>query len=120
MKKSKVICFSILTGILVGTLNGFFGGGGGMICVPSLVYLLNYPEKKAHATAMLIILPLTIISSVIYLINNYINIWDIVIVSIGVLVGGIIGAFLLKKLPPKVIGIIFAIVMLVAGIRMIV
>ena len=119
MKNVKYFWFSILTGIIVGFLNGFFGGGGGMICVPALIFLLGYQQKKAHATAMLVILPLTVISSIIYLINNYIEILDIFAVSGGVLIGGLIGALLLKKLPEKVVGVIFAIVMLIAGLRMV-
>ena len=55
----------------------------------------------------------------ILLVGEYIDVWDIVAVSGGVLIGGIMGALLLKKLPEKVIAIVFAVVMLVAGIRMI-
>ncbi len=120
MKNKSSTILSIIVGTIVGFLNGFFGGGGGMVCVPALELLLNYQSKKAHANSMLIILPLTIISAIIYLINNYINFLDILLVSCGVLVGGVVGAMLLKKLPDKFIAVLFCILMFIAGIRMIV
>ena len=120
MKNKYSTVIGIVVGVIIGFLNGFFGGGGGMICVPALELLLNYQSKNAHANSMLIILPLSIISAVIYLINNYINLIDIALVSIGVLIGGVMGAILLKKLPEKFIAILFCVLMLIAGIKMIV
>ena len=43
--KYKNIVLSLIAGIFVGFLSGFFGGGGGMIVVPLLIYILNLPEK---------------------------------------------------------------------------
>ncbi len=115
---AKMIWASIIGGIFVGFLNGFFGGGGGMIVVPLLVFLLSLEDKKAHATALLIILPISVASAVVYLINNDIEILKIVYTGIGFIVGGIIGALALKKINNKVLRIIFSIVMVAAGIRM--
>ena len=57
----KQITLLIITGVVTGFCNGFFGGGGGMIVVPMLVLLLKLSPKKAHATAILIILPISVI-----------------------------------------------------------
>ena len=38
-------------GLLLGAVNGLFGGGGGMIGVPVLSDVLGYERKQAHATA---------------------------------------------------------------------
>ena len=43
----------------------------------------------------------------------------IVIVAVSVTVGGIIGALLLKKVSGKALGKIFAVLMLIAGVKMI-
>ena len=51
-----IVC--LICGLFVGFLNGFFGGGGGMIVVPLLIFVLSLEEKKAHATAILTILPI--------------------------------------------------------------
>ncbi len=108
----------ILTGVITGIVNGFFGGGGGMVVVPMLTLFLAYSQKEAHSTAILIILPITILSSVFYFINGNFNFEVGVPTSIGVLAGGLLGAFLLKKASSKIIIIIFAITMAIAGVKL--
>ena len=120
MNKTKSIVLLSIAGVFIGAVNGFMGGGGGMLCVPALMWLASLSERSSHATAMLVILPLSIVSAVIYFLNNNIAIFHILSVSGGVLVGGILGAVLLKKLPEKVTAICFVIIMLLAGIKMVV
>lgn len=125
MQKSKKVknnqnLMRILTGSVAGIANGLFGGGGGMIVVPMLNFLLKYENKHSHATALLIILPLSIVSGLLYTIFGNFNINSGVPTVIGVVFGGIIGALLLKSLSSKVIVIIFSVVMAIAGIKMLV
>ena len=110
----------ILSGTIIGFLNGFFGGGGGMICVPILQKVLNLDSKKAHATAIAIIFPLSLISAFIYVYNGVIQSLPLLATTIGVVSGGLLGAFALKVLPPKAIKIIFALIMFVGGIKLII
>lgn len=107
------------SGGLIGLINGFFGGGGGMIAVPVLERVLNLDSKQAHATAILVIFPLSIISASVYVVNGYIKTLPLIYVTIGVIFGGIFGAFILKYLPSKIVRIIFAIIMLIGGIKLI-
>ena len=111
--------WAILGGALAGFINGIFGGGGGMIIVPLLTLILKYNPKKAHATAILIILPLSLISGLLYSYFKMLGISLLLPVSIGVSVGGVVGAILLSKLSSKWIVLIFSIVMDVAGVKMI-
>lgn len=115
--KTKII-ISILGGIFVGFLNGFFGGGGGMIVVPLLIFLLSLEEKQAHATAIFVILPLSITSSIIYITKGEFEYFNLGFVTIGVIIGGILGSLLLKKMNNKVLRMIFAIVMVIAGTKL--
>ncbi|AEY64935.1 sulfite exporter TauE/SafE family protein [Clostridium sp. BNL1100] len=109
----------ILIGIAAGVANGLFGSGGGTIAVPAMVFLLDADEHKAHATALLIILPLTIVSAYFYLSHNYVD-WNITWKAmVGGVVGGAIGAFLLNKCPSNILRKIFGIFMILAAIRMI-
>ena len=117
-RKLKKALF-ILSGIFVGAANGFFGGGGGMLAVPALQFLGDVEERKAHATALAVILPLSIITAILYTLKGSFEIKGGLIVGGGVIVGGIVGALLLKKLPAKVLNVIFYLLMLVAGVRMI-
>ncbi len=117
---SKQKLLLIITGSIIGFLNGFFGGGGGMICVPLLQKVLKLDAKKSHATAILVIFPLSLISAFIYVFNGFISSLPLITVGTGVVIGGIIGSFALKFLPPKAVRIIFAIVMFVGGIKLII
>ena len=110
----------IIIGIVTGMANGLFGSGGGTIAVPAMVLLLGADEHKAHATAICIILPLTVTSVFFYVSNGFID-WDITYkVVLGGLAGGYIGAKLLPKCPADLLRRIFAIFMMVAGVRMII
>ncbi len=109
--------FMALTGALTGLANGFFGGGGGMIVVPLMSFLLKMKTKKAHATALAVILPITLISAAIYFMSGSFDFKTGIPSGVGVVIGGIVGAWLLGKLSAKWLTKIFAIVMLVAGAK---
>ena len=117
-KKQKLAL--IFSGAVIGILNGFFGGGGGMVCVPILQKVLHMSAKESHATAIVIIFPLSLISAFIYVINGFIQSFPLLTRGLGVVLGGIVGAFALKFLPPKIVRIIFAIIMFIGGIRLII
>ena len=57
---------SALLGLLVGAVNGLLGAGGGMLAVPLLTGAEGLPAKKAHATAIALILPLSAVSTLVY------------------------------------------------------
>ena len=106
-----------LTGALAGAVNGFFGGGGGMLVVPSLVMLLKRKPNRAHATALLVILPVTVLSGLIYALFGNFQPAPGIPACIGVVAGGAAGAALLKNVNGKALGRIFAFVILAAGIK---
>lgn len=105
-------------GSVIGFFNGFLGSGGGMVAVPILENLKKIENKKAHATAIAVIFPLSVISAIIYSANFELDWIIIAVLSASVTIGGIFGSIFLKKLSGKVIRIIFASLMLVAGVRM--
>ncbi|SNX52667.1 hypothetical protein SAMN05660242_0084 [Thermoanaerobacterium sp. RBIITD] len=107
-----------MLGFITGILNGLFGAGGGTIIVPFMVFLLGIEDHKAHATAISIILPLTILSSLIYIKNGIVDIPLTLNVTIGSVIGGYIGALLLNKVPIKILRKLFGIIMIIASIRM--
>ena len=116
----KQIFLLILSGAVIGFLNGFFGGGGGMVCVPILQRVLSLSSKESHATAIAVIFPLSYISASVYLFNRVIESVPFLTIALGVVVGGILGAYVLKFMPPKAVRIIFALLMLAGGVRLII
>lgn len=119
MSKQKKPYIPYIFGAAIGFINGFFGGGGGMVAVPLLEKAYSYKEKNAHATSIAIILPVSVVSAIVYLIGTDIK-WDVLgACSAGVFAGGLLGAVLLKKSNNALIGYLFCLVMAVAGVKMI-
>lgn len=116
---AKAVILCIVVGLILGFVNGFLGGGGGMLCVPLLVFALGLTDKRAHATAILIMLPISLVSFAVYACNMRIE-WELALwVVLGSVAGGFIGSILLKKLSNSWLRAIFALIMIVAGLRMI-
>ncbi len=118
MKKFLRVLFYVFVALAVGFVNGFFGGGGGMLLVPLLIYAFSLPEQKAHATAIPIILPISIASGLTYIFKGVFSLGTFIPVTLGVVAGGVVGALLLKKLPPFITSVVFSLLMIVAGVRM--
>jgi len=113
--KSK---WTIPTGLFVGLANGLFGAGGGTLLVPALERFKPLETHKAHATALAIILPLSIISALIYVWGVDVDWLAVVFVSLGGVVGGLIGARVLKKLSAGWLNMLFGLLMAAGAVRM--
>ena len=106
----------IAAGALVGIANGLFGGGGGMIAVPFFQTVAGLDARRSHATCLALILPLCLAIVVAYTSAGGTS-PSFGKVEIGVLIGGIIGALALKKIPSKALSVFFYSLMIVVGIR---
>lgn len=109
----------ILAGLAIGVVTGLFGAGGGMLTVPALTFIAKFDEKHSHATAIAVILPLCLISSVVYALGTTFENRVVLPTVIGVTIGGAIGALLLKKMSNGAISFLFYALMLFAGLKMI-
>ncbi|MBR6778981.1 MAG: sulfite exporter TauE/SafE family protein [Clostridia bacterium] len=119
MKKVKKL-HVVLFGALIGIINGFFGGGGGMVVVPLLTNLFGLEQKKAQATALFVILPISIVSAIVYLCYNSVDFKTGWPVLLGIVAGGVVGAKVLNKLNNKIVHGIFIFFMLLGGIGMLI
>ncbi|MCR1898221.1 sulfite exporter TauE/SafE family protein [Irregularibacter muris] len=119
MDRFYFVLKAIVVGLFTGFINGLFGSGGGTIIVPALVFLFGIEQQKSHATALLIILPLSIISSFIYFNNQLIDYPLTLKVSFGAIFGSYIGAKTLSKIPNKLLRKIFGVFMILAALRMV-
>ena len=117
-KNGKVLkkILTLLLSVGVGAINGLFGGGGGMLVIPLFTVLMGLEEKRAHSSAILAILPLSLISGIIYLVRGDFTVYSGGFVTAGVILGGILGTFVMKKLSNNVLAIVFYAVMIFAGI----
>ena len=108
----------VVLGCLSGFINGFLGGGGGVLVLATLLSVVKLHQKSAQATALLVILPLTLVSAVVYIIQGSVDWLPTLWATLGVVAGGALGALLLSKLKGNTAKIIFAVVLIAGGIKM--
>ncbi len=108
-----------LIGFLSGIINGLFGAGGGTITVLALTFILGVEQHKAQATAISIILPLSLISGFIYYKNGFTEMDITFKVAVGGIIGSYIGSNALNKIPSNYLRKIFGFFIIVAAIRMV-
>ncbi len=114
----KSVFFLILGGVLIGVLNGFFGGGGGMLCVPLIKKIMDLKDKNSHATTVLIMSVISIPSLIVYITSFGLDFKTALPIVVGVVLGGLLGAKLLSVLKNNVINLIFILLMIAVGIKM--
>ena len=117
MKNTAKTALVAITG---GFVNGLFGSGGGTIFVPGSQKFLGFETHKAHATTVAVILPLSIVSAVVYAAGVGVDWMAVACVSAGGVAGGYLGAKLLNRLSDTRLHKLFGVFMIAAAIRMII
>lgn len=108
-----------ISGIFAGIANGLFGAGGGMVLVPMFIRLSKMEEKRAFATSIAVILPLSIVSAVVYFLKGEFDLTAALPFVIGGAVGGLVGGKVFKKVPARALRAGFALFMIYGGIRLV-
>lgn len=110
-----------LINLTIGFISTILGIGGGIIRVPALVHLLNFPVHIATATSQFIVVIMSFSSSILHLINGNItkNLIPILTLSITAIIGAQIGARLSNKFHDTNIIRILAMALTLIGVRMI-
>lgn len=108
----------IVVGFLAGTVSGLFGVGGGVIFVPSLVFVFGMTQAEANATSLLAIVPVAIVGS--YRQNKYGNVAVKEGLWIGVvsLPATVLAAWVANQLPNRVLQLLFVCLALYVAYRM--
>ncbi|WP_297290297.1 TSUP family transporter [uncultured Flavonifractor sp.] len=106
-----------LAGGAAGLVNGFFGGGGGMVLVPLLALWCGLGQRKAFATSVAIILPLCGLSAAIYLFRGGVDFGAALPYLLGGLAGGFIGGRVFKRLNMVWLRRLFALLLLYGGVK---
>ncbi len=118
MEKFKKYLNPVLSGAVIGMVNALFGAGGGMLTVPKLKKM-GMSQKAAQANAISVILPITLISAILYLVRGDVKITDAFIYIPTGLIGALLGTFCLKKISSVWLKRIFGGFMIYAGVRLI-
>ena len=117
MEKKRPWLTPAVAGGLAGVANGFFGGGGGMVLVPLLTGRCGLDQRRAFATSVAIILPLCVLSSVIYFFRGGLDLSAALPYLLGGLAGGWIGGRVFRRLNMDWLRRVFALLILYGGVR---
>lgn len=112
----------IAVSIAVGFLSPLLGIGGGIIHVPAMVHWLNFPVHIATATSHFILAVMATVSVVVHAVKgNYSDpyIFHMILwLSIGVIAGAQLGAFLSHKMKTSAIVKALALCLGLVGLRL--
>ena len=106
-----------LTGGLAGLANGLFGSGGGLFLVPLLTQWAKLPQRKAFATSVAVILPLSLVSAGIYWYQGGLDFSGAWPYLIGGAVGGLLSGKLFRRVSLTFLRRAFGLLILYGGIR---
>lgn len=107
----------IICGAAAGAVNGLLGAGGGMILVPLLTLLAHTDEEKLFPTSVSVILPICLVSLTIAPGWGNLPLQEALPYLIGAVPGGLLAAWLDKKIPVKWLHRALGILILWGGIR---
>jgi uncharacterized membrane protein YfcA len=113
----------ILAGVLAGFANGLLGAGGGIVAVVALTRLMgdSFENKNdIFATALCVMLPLSALSTIIYLWGGHMSLEGMGALIPPAVLGGIVGGVLLGRLDTRVVKRLFSAIMALSGILLIV
>jgi len=109
----------IIIGIVAGIFGGFFGLGGGVIIIPTLIYLFKYSQHQAQGTALATLLPpIGLLAVLRYYRDGHVHIKPAIFMSLGFFIGGYIGAAIANRLPEAKLRFFFASLLLIVSLRL--
>ncbi len=107
-------------GVAAGLLSGLFGVGGGIIMVPLLVAWFALDQRRASATSLLAIVPIATASAIGYARNGNVDLAAGLLLLVGGVVGGQLGARLLPRTPIATLQLWFGILSLATAARLVI
>jgi uncharacterized membrane protein YfcA len=109
------VIIDILLGFIIGLTLGFLGGGGSILTVPALVYIVGQ-SPQAAVTASLMIVGINSAMGAFFHRSQGTQNWQVALIFGGAgMVVSYLSAGLSKLLPSTVLMILFAVLMLVVG-----
>jgi uncharacterized membrane protein YfcA len=108
---------------VVGMASSILGIGGGIIHVPAMVNLLNFPVHLATATSQFILAVMSAVGTVVHLFDGSLTLAEapgLLALCAGAVIGARLGAHLSKRIHGRWIMRILAVALSLAGVRVLV
>ena len=117
MKKKKTKLILGVGGLVSGLLNGLMGTGGGILAIPAF-RMAGYQQRYAQANASVFMLAMSVVSAAVLLFSGERLDWASALpVAAAGIPGAAAGALLLNKLSNRVLQLIFSLLILASGVR---
>lgn len=117
----STIAILLVIGLCAGMLSGFVGVGGGIIIVPALIFFLGFSQHMSQGTSLaMMIPPIGILAVMNYYKSGNVDMKAALILCITFVVGGYLGSKLSISLDQKVVKKVFAVIMMIAAVRMLI
>ena len=114
------IAIYILIGLAAGLIGGFFGLGGGVVLIPTFVYMLGFTQHEAQGTALAAMVPpITLLAALRYYYAGNVKVQVAFLACLGFIVGGLIGAHFVQQVADPLLKKSFGFVLLFLALRMI-
>ena len=110
----------IALSFIVGFIAGLLGIGGGIVHVPAMIYLLNFPIHIATATSHFILVFTSLTASLTHVAEGtYTHYWQLLLwLAVGVIPGAQLGAWLSRRIHGILIVRLLALALTVTGVRL--
>jgi uncharacterized protein len=106
-------------GLAAGVLSGLFGIGGGILIIPSLIFLANFHTKLAVGTSLgAMLLPVGLLGAYAYYQQGNLNIKAALLIGLGLFLGAYLGAKLAQSLSGATLQRMFALFIVIMAIRL--
>ena len=109
---TKNYLFWIMEGVIVGSITGFVGAGGGFLIIPALVIMAGMDIKKAIPTSLLIIAMKSLIGGIADLTERHMDFGLLGTILLVSGAGMLLGTLLAKKSPTTLLKKLFGWLML--------
>ncbi len=110
----------LLLGLVCGIFGATFGVGSGIILIPVLVLFFSFGQKSAQGVCLAVMVPMALVSAIRYKMNPDIPFYPTaaVLLACGAVVGAYLGAAIAGWASGAVLRKLFAVVMMVAAVRL--
>src|SRR5215831_9023078 len=90
----------VALGLVIGTLSGMVGVGGGIFLVPALVYLFKFSQHEAQGTSIAVLVPpIGIFAALEYYRHGSVRLAVVGWIALGFALGAFGGALVAGQLP---------------------